>query len=58
MSKTIRLDDQVHHDLDELRLKRESFSEIVAYLVTFYRDITKVVWSHSAEHPNTPGDRR
>jgi len=55
MSKTIKLDDKVHKDLEELRDKRETFSEAVARLINFHRDITKVVWSHSGQHPDTPG---
>lgn len=55
MAKTIKLEDQVHRDLEELRGKRETFSEAVARLVNFHREITKTVWSHSGEHTRTPG---
>jgi hypothetical protein len=55
MAKTVKLDDTVHQQLEELRGKRETFSEAVARLVTFYRDVHKLVWSHSGEHPRTPG---
>jgi len=34
MSKTIKLEDQVYHQLDNLRGKRETFSDIVAKLLT------------------------
>ena len=55
MSKGIKLDDKVHQDLEELRLKRETFSQAVARLINFHRDITKLVWSHTGEHPRVPG---
>lgn len=55
MSKGIKLDDKVHQDLEELRLKRETFSQAVARLISLYHDLTKLVWSHSGEHPRTPG---
>ena len=55
MSKTVKLDDKVHRELEELRLKRETFSQAVARLINFHRDITKLVWSHTGEHPRTPG---
>ena len=34
MSKSIKLEDQVYHQLDELRGKRETFSDVVAKLLT------------------------
>ena len=34
MSKTIKLEDQVYHQLDDLRGKRDSFSDVVAKLLT------------------------
>jgi len=55
MSKTIKLDDKVHRELEELRGKRETFSEAVARLVNFHREITRVVWGHSGDHPQVPG---
>jgi predicted CopG family antitoxin len=55
MSKTVKLEDQVHRDLEDLRVKRETFSEAVARLIHLYREVTKLVWSHSGEHPRTPG---
>ena len=54
MSKTIKLEDKVHRELEELRGKRETFSEAVARLVNFHREITRVVWGHTGEHPRTP----
>lgn len=55
MAKTIKLDDQVHQDLERVRDKRETFSAAVARLIKFHQDITRAVWSHSVEHPGTPG---
>lgn len=55
MSKTIKLDDQVHQDLEEVRGKKETFSEAVARLITFHREIAKAVWGHTGDHPRTPG---
>jgi len=54
MAKTVKLDEQVHSELEELRLKKETFSETISRLINFHRDITRVVWSHSGEHPRTP----
>ena len=34
MSKTIKLEDKVYHQLDHLRGKRETFSDVVAKLLT------------------------
>jgi len=55
MSKGIKLDDKVHQDLEELRLKRETFSQAVARLINFHREITRAVGGHTGEHPGTPG---
>jgi len=55
MTKTIKLDDKVHQELEILRLKRETFSQTVARLISLYLELTKLVWSHSGEHPRTPG---
>jgi len=55
MSKTVKLEDSVHRDLEDLRLKKETFSEAVERLITFYRDVHKLVWSRSGEHPRPPG---
>jgi len=54
MAKTVKLDDKVHRELEELRTKRETFSEVVARLVNFHREITRAVWSSTGEHPRTP----
>jgi predicted CopG family antitoxin len=55
MHKTIKLEDKVHSELEELRLKKETYSQAVARLITFYKEIARVVWSHSAESPRIPG---
>lgn len=55
MNKTIKLDEQVHRDLEELRGKRETYSGAVARLVSLYKELTRLVWSHTGEHPQTPG---
>lgn len=34
MSKTIKLEDKIYHQLDQLRGKRETFSDVVAKLLT------------------------
>lgn len=57
MSKTLRLNDQVHKDLEELRGKRETFSNTVARLINFHRDIIRAVWGTDVDHPHTPGQR-
>jgi predicted CopG family antitoxin len=54
MSKTIKLDNQVHKDLEEVQLKRETFSQTVARLIKFHRDVTNLVWTHSVEHTAPP----
>lgn len=55
MAKTVKLDDNVHQNLEALRYKRETFSQVVARLVNFHREVTRAVWSHTGEHPRTPG---
>jgi len=54
MSKTIKLDNQVHQQLEELRGKRETFSGAVARLINFHHEITRTVWSSTGDHPGTP----
>lgn len=54
MTKSIKLDDKVHKDLEELRLKRETFSQAVARLIKFYREVTNLVWVHGVEHTGPP----
>jgi len=55
MSKSIKLDDKVYSELEEVRLKKETYSQAVARLINHYRDLTKLAWSHTGEHPGTPG---
>jgi predicted CopG family antitoxin len=57
MTKSIKLDDQVHKDLEGIQLKKETFSQAVARLIKFYRDVTGLVWSHGMDHSG-PGDPR
>jgi predicted CopG family antitoxin len=54
MSKTIKLDDQVHKDLEDLQLKRETFSQEVARLIKFHREVTNLVWAHGMDHTGPP----
>lgn len=54
MPKTIKLDDQIYQKLEDLRSKRETFSEVVARLINFHREISQAVWSSTGEHPNPP----
>lgn len=54
MNKTIKIEDKVHADLEELRLKKETYSQAVARLINFHWEITRAVWSHSPQHPTTP----
>jgi predicted CopG family antitoxin len=54
MSKTIKLDDQVHRDLEEVQQKRETFSQAVARLIKFYREVTNLAWTHGVEHTGPP----
>jgi len=39
MSKTIRLEDQIYTELDEVRDKRETFSQAVERLIDIYRGL-------------------
>ena len=43
MSKTIKLEDQVYHRLDNLRGKRDTFSDIVAKLLTTKEGVDTMV---------------
>ncbi len=46
MSKTIKVEDKVYHRLDELREKRETFSEVVQRLLELHvmlTDVSKVL---------------
>ena len=46
MSKTIKLENQVYYQLDRLRGKRETFSEVVAKLLTTKEavDTMALIW--------------
>lgn len=37
MSKSVNLDDRVQREPDELRLKKETFSDVVARVNNFYQ---------------------
>ena len=43
MSKTIKLEDQVYYQLDNLRGKRETFSDIVTKLLTTKEGVDTMV---------------
>jgi len=46
MSKTIKVEDKVYHRLDELREKRETFSEVIQRLLDLHvmlTDVSKVL---------------
>ncbi|MBA7683677.1 hypothetical protein ES703_92057 [subsurface metagenome] len=53
MTKTIKLGDKVYHQLDRLRGKRETFSDVVAKLLTTKEaaDTLAGIWH------NQPGER-
>lgn len=50
MSKTIRVEDQVYNDLEELRDKRETFSEVIARTVNAYITIQGIRDGLPASH--------
>jgi len=50
MSKTIRVDDQVYNELEELRDKRETFSEVIARTVNAYNTIRGIRDGLPASH--------
>jgi len=58
MTKTIKLEDKVHQELEILRLKRETFSQTVERLITFYRDINRVIWSQPGALSRIPDQER
>jgi len=51
MSKTIKLENQVYYQLDRLRGKRETFSDVVAKLLTSKEGIDTMIqlWSDQGE---------
>jgi len=44
MSKTIKLENQVYYQLDQLRGKRETFSDVVARLLTTKEGVDTLLW--------------
>lgn len=50
MSKTIRLEDEVYNDLDEIREKRETFSQVVARIIRVYATIKDVSDNLGPDH--------
>jgi predicted CopG family antitoxin len=57
MTKSIKLEDQVHKDLEQIQFKRETFSQAVARLIKFYQDVRGLVWTHAMDHTGQ-GDSR
>jgi len=51
MSKTVKLEDKVYHQLDQLRGKRETFSEVVLKLLAVKAglDLTLNAWHGQVE---------
>ena len=43
MSKAIKVDDQVYGELDQLRSKGETFSQVIEKLIATRQDIFKVI---------------
>lgn len=58
MSKTIKLEDQVYHQLDQLRGKRETFSDVVARLLTTKEGVDSLllIW-HNRYGEREPVDK-
>ena len=54
MTKSIKLEDQVHKDLEGIQLKKETFSQAVARLIKFHREVTNLVWTHGMDHTGPP----
>jgi len=54
MSKTIKLDEQVYQELDQLREKRETFSQAVGRLISLYQAIEKVRLPSPVSPPAAP----
>jgi len=50
MSKTIRVEDKVYQELEELREKRETFSEVIARAVNAYQTIRGIRDGLPASH--------
>lgn len=43
MSKTIKLEERTYHQLDQLRSKRETFSDVVAKLLTMKEGLDTMI---------------
>lgn len=58
MSKTIKLEDQVYHQLDQLRGKRETFSDVVAKLLTTKEGVDTMIrlW-YGQSGDRVPGEK-
>jgi len=54
MTRTIKLEDKTYKDLEELRLKSETFSQAVDRLIAFKREISGAVWRAEAGHARVP----
>jgi predicted CopG family antitoxin len=54
MTKSIKLDDQVHKSLEEIQNRRETFSQAVARLIKFYREVSEIAWRHGMDHTSPP----
>lgn len=55
MAKTIKLEDQVHRELEEIRSKRETYSQAVARLIATYRSIQRIIWGSTGDQTQVPG---
>ena len=56
MSKTIKIENQVYNQLDQLRGKRETFSDVVAKLLTTKEGVDTMIrlwYSQGEESPPT-----
>lgn len=50
MSKTIKLEDRVHRELEDIQLKKETFSQTVARLINLHHQFVKLFSSHATGH--------
>jgi len=56
MSKTIKLEEKTYHQLDRLRGKRDTFSDVVAKLLTTKEGVdTMIVIWHGQPAEGAPG---
>jgi len=54
MSKSVKLDDQVYQDLDQLREKRETFSQAVQRLLKLWGQIEGLGLPGRGQHLDAP----